>query len=389
MLKGRHKNERGLIIESCGAKNVQNIGCGLQASYYIDKKGRLYSWGLNNWGQLGIGHNYNTSSPTLVKGIEDVVEVIGGEHHTVARTGDGSVYSWGKNDDGQVGQGDTYGPWQRENLAKRLEVEQQERIKLAEEQKKLHASETELASIVKEAEEAMQKELEAENNVDMTDPPKQEDPKDEEKKISENPTPDTLPIPSKPSPTKSTKSTKSVRKPKIIFTAEEAEKVKTLKAEIRQGKSKVKKITSTINNLGNEKEDVVGIMYFDKPIKIEGLTDIKSIDCGAQYSFAVSNDNRAYSWGLGSSYVLGTKEEDSEYTPFKVPEIMYCPRTGTTEDKKPINRNMLPVSVSCGCQHAVAQVIDAKLDENEKLIPETVCELELDDCVKVMPEWLE
>ena len=41
-----------------------------------------------------------------------VVEISGGEHHSIARTKEGLVYCWGKNDEGQIGCGDTYGEWQ-------------------------------------------------------------------------------------------------------------------------------------------------------------------------------------------------------------------------------------------------------------------------------------
>lgn len=65
----------------------------------------MFAWGLNNWGQLGIGDRFNTSVPKRIKDLDPiegdyVVEIAGGEHHSIARTKDGLVYCWGKNDEG-------------------------------------------------------------------------------------------------------------------------------------------------------------------------------------------------------------------------------------------------------------------------------------------------
>lgn len=35
------------------------------------------------------------------------------------------------------------------------------------------------------------------------------------------------------------------------------------------------------------------------------------------------NLNVAYSWGIGNSYVLATKEEDTQYTPYEIKQDMY------------------------------------------------------------------
>ena len=50
-----------------------------------------------------------------------VVEIDGGEHHSIARTRDGAVYCWGRNDEGQVGVGDTYGAWRKKKAQEAME----------------------------------------------------------------------------------------------------------------------------------------------------------------------------------------------------------------------------------------------------------------------------
>ena len=64
--------------------------------------------------------------PTRIKDLDPcegdyVVEVAGGEHHSIARTKDGLVYCWGRNDEGQVGCGDTYGDYRKKKAQADLE----------------------------------------------------------------------------------------------------------------------------------------------------------------------------------------------------------------------------------------------------------------------------
>ena len=53
-----------------------------------------YTTGLNNYGQLGLGHRVSTSSFPLVEAFCDkpIVALDGGQHHTLALDEDGHVY---------------------------------------------------------------------------------------------------------------------------------------------------------------------------------------------------------------------------------------------------------------------------------------------------------
>ena len=84
-------------------KDAVNIYCGNNHSFYMNKKGDVFGWGLNNHGQLGIGNRQNTHLPTQIMKLSgmQVVEMAGGEHHSIALTAEGQVYCWGKNDEGQ------------------------------------------------------------------------------------------------------------------------------------------------------------------------------------------------------------------------------------------------------------------------------------------------
>ena len=112
-------------IEQIGAKNAVDIFCGVHCSWYLDKEGRLFGFGLNTTGQLGIGHTDNMSRPTLVYELKGhkIVSVAAGEFHTVILTEAGQVWTTGVNDDGQAGQGDLFGDYTREQ--KRLAAEKE------------------------------------------------------------------------------------------------------------------------------------------------------------------------------------------------------------------------------------------------------------------------
>ncbi len=68
---------------------------------------KLYAWGANNYGQLGLGHTAIQSVPTLVnaEGVNNWKSVATGHAHTVAITTDGKLYVWGANNHGQLGFG--------------------------------------------------------------------------------------------------------------------------------------------------------------------------------------------------------------------------------------------------------------------------------------------
>ena len=66
----------------------------------------LYSWGTNYSGQLGVGDEANTNTPTKVNLPGKIKELITTGLSSYAILEDGSLYSWGDNSDGQLGVGD-------------------------------------------------------------------------------------------------------------------------------------------------------------------------------------------------------------------------------------------------------------------------------------------
>jgi regulator of chromosome condensation len=87
-------------------KNIVDIGAGSDHSFAIDKNNNVYSWGLNSFGQTGIADNAGeseavTAVPTLIKSLTaygKIIQITGGNHHSIAVTDNGDCLVWGRLD---------------------------------------------------------------------------------------------------------------------------------------------------------------------------------------------------------------------------------------------------------------------------------------------------
>jgi alpha-tubulin suppressor-like RCC1 family protein len=69
---------------------------------------KLYAWGRNTNGQIGIGNTFTTISPVQVGSLSEWSEVSGGIYSSFAIKGDNTLWSWGNNfPQGELGLGDT------------------------------------------------------------------------------------------------------------------------------------------------------------------------------------------------------------------------------------------------------------------------------------------
>uniref|UniRef100_A0A0D9XSV3 RCC1-like domain-containing protein n=1 Tax=Leersia perrieri TaxID=77586 RepID=A0A0D9XSV3_9ORYZ len=88
-----------------------SLACGGAHTLFLTESGRVFAAGLNDFGQLGIGSSVtHTLEPVEVLGFDEkVVEVSAGNHHSCAVTADGKLFAWGRNSSGQLGLGKSAG----------------------------------------------------------------------------------------------------------------------------------------------------------------------------------------------------------------------------------------------------------------------------------------
>ena len=82
-----------------------DIAVGGQHACALDEAGRVYCWGDNRFGQLGVPAADVSEAAIHVAGLPKAVEVVAGDAHTCARLESGRVACWGLSTDGQAGDG--------------------------------------------------------------------------------------------------------------------------------------------------------------------------------------------------------------------------------------------------------------------------------------------
>ncbi|MBM7835589.1 RCC1 domain-containing protein [Clostridium sardiniense] len=107
-------NGKGDIGENT---KIVSVSLGLTHSAAVDSEGKIYTWGANEYGELGNGNKNDISSyvsknsPVKINGKGDInentkiVSVSLGGYHSAAVDSEGNLYTWGKNGDGELGDG--------------------------------------------------------------------------------------------------------------------------------------------------------------------------------------------------------------------------------------------------------------------------------------------
>ncbi|SNB45002.1 hypothetical protein [Geobacter sp. DSM 9736] len=89
--------------------SVKGVAAGTDFSLAVRWDGTVWSWGSNNYGQLGdSGSERALAKP--INGLSGIQQVAAGSYHGLALTADGKVFGWGRNDYGQLGVGSTGSP---------------------------------------------------------------------------------------------------------------------------------------------------------------------------------------------------------------------------------------------------------------------------------------
>lgn len=101
------KEERPVKIEAGGYHTL-----------WVLNNGTSYSFGFNYFGQLGIGSKQASHYPVeiFLPGGQAVFDLAAGEYHSLVLTGDNRVYSFGRNREGQLGLGHTQDQYSPEEV---------------------------------------------------------------------------------------------------------------------------------------------------------------------------------------------------------------------------------------------------------------------------------
>ena len=92
---------------------VDNVAAGDSHTVARKSDGTVWTWGYNQFGQLGNGNLTDSSVPVQVfhsdgtTPLTGVVAVAAGGFHTIALKSDGAIWTWGDNFFGQLGDGST------------------------------------------------------------------------------------------------------------------------------------------------------------------------------------------------------------------------------------------------------------------------------------------
>ncbi|XP_050578084.1 E3 ubiquitin-protein ligase HERC2 [Bombus affinis] len=98
-----------VLCESLSALRPVQLTGGEQTLLAVTADGKVYATGYGAAGRLGIGGTDSVMVPTLLESIQHVfvkkVAVNSGGKHCLALSSEGHVYSWGEGDDGKLGHG--------------------------------------------------------------------------------------------------------------------------------------------------------------------------------------------------------------------------------------------------------------------------------------------
>ncbi|HIV03231.1 MAG TPA: S8 family serine peptidase, partial [Candidatus Aphodoplasma excrementigallinarum] len=87
-------------------ENVQ-VAAGNGFTAVLKSDGTIWTWGDNQYGQLGDGTNEISAVPKHVVGLTDIIQISAKGEYVLALKSDGTVWGWGKNTSGQLGNGTT------------------------------------------------------------------------------------------------------------------------------------------------------------------------------------------------------------------------------------------------------------------------------------------
>ncbi|DBA04127.1 TPA: hypothetical protein N0F65_004235 [Lagenidium giganteum] len=98
-----------LRVPAVGTGAVLHVACGSNHTFCMTTEGKVFGWGDNSFGQLGLGAKTvkPRAMPTRVEKVVNVRAIVCGGNHSFILTTDNNVLACGSNIAGQLGLGDT------------------------------------------------------------------------------------------------------------------------------------------------------------------------------------------------------------------------------------------------------------------------------------------
>nr|XP_046916402.1 uncharacterized protein LOC124496883 [Dermatophagoides farinae] len=101
-LSGNRKSSYESMIHIDGLENVEHIACGDYHNLSVTNKGEIYSWGLNIFGQLGLGDEKIRNTPCLIPFPNDLInirikDVLAVRRHSLFLFENGQLWGCGPN----------------------------------------------------------------------------------------------------------------------------------------------------------------------------------------------------------------------------------------------------------------------------------------------------
>ncbi|CAK4695727.1 unnamed protein product [Aphanomyces euteiches] len=96
------------LVDALSSQVVTKVSCGLYHTVIVTAGGDVYTCGKNDYGQLGLGHSRSVKVPTHMKltdSDDKVVNGWSGYYHSALITDKGKLITFGRNDYGQLGIG--------------------------------------------------------------------------------------------------------------------------------------------------------------------------------------------------------------------------------------------------------------------------------------------
>ncbi|HSY42452.1 MAG TPA: LamG-like jellyroll fold domain-containing protein, partial [Candidatus Acidoferrum sp.] len=94
-------------VQAVGLSNIVAVVAPATGNFdlALDSSGRVWSWGANDYGQLGLddGLYEDEDTPSAIPGLTNIVAIAGGSGHAIALKSDGTVWAWGDNAYGDLG----------------------------------------------------------------------------------------------------------------------------------------------------------------------------------------------------------------------------------------------------------------------------------------------